>query len=53
MTIPLSRNISDADNDRLPEVIMEEVLRAVKQIYPLKATGPDGMHVVFYQNAGM
>lgn len=37
----------DSDNSQLTkEIIMEEAWKAVKQISPLKAPRPNGMHVI-------
>lgn len=48
--IPLSRDITDLDNERLiAEATDEEIYQAVTQTNPLKAPGPDGMHAIFYQ----
>lgn len=48
--IPLSRDITDLDNERLiVEATDEEIYQAVTQTNPLKAPGPDGMHAIFYQ----
>lgn len=49
LVIPPSADISDQDNAWLTRgTTMEEVRQAGKQIGPLKAPGPDGMHVIFY-----
>lgn len=49
-TIPLSRYITDIDNEWLTrDVTEEETRQIVNQINPLKALGPDDMHAIFYQ----
>lgn len=50
IAIPLFKDISDKDNKHLiRDPTMDEVWLAVKQIGPLKAPGPDGIHVIFYK----
>lgn len=50
MAIPLSRDISDVKNDWLiRDITMEEFRQTDKQIRPLKALAPDGIHAIFYQ----
>lgn len=47
-TIPLSRDITVSDNEWLTTDATErEVQQVVKQINPLKASGPDVMHAIF------
>lgn len=44
--IPLSKDVTDSDNNYLTREVLEEELRQVNQISPLNAPGPDGMHGV-------
>lgn len=47
--IPLSRDITEVDSERLTSYASdEEVKQTVNQIGPLKASDPNGVHVVFY-----
>jgi hypothetical protein len=46
----MERVVSDEMNDALlADFITDEVLMALKQMYPTKAPSPDGMSAIFYQ----
>lgn len=48
--IPLSKDISDEDDEWLIRDAMEDEIRqAVTQILPLKNPSPSGMQAIFYQ----
>lgn len=51
LAIPLSRDITDANNDFLTkDVSGQEIMDTIKQINCLKAPGLDSMQTIFYQN---
>lgn len=52
--ISLSSDIKEENNEFLTkEVTDEEIFYVVRQIYPLKALGVDGMQAIFYQKLGI
>lgn len=47
--IPLSKKITEVDNESVTrEVSYEEILKAMKQINPMKVLRPNGMQSIFY-----
>lgn len=49
INLKLAIQLSEANNDMLiVEIYLAEILKAVKQINPLKTPGPDGLQATFY-----